>query len=320
MIVILGAGISGISASYHLKQRGIESVIYEKNKRWGGLIDNFTLDGGFRFDHFVHLSFTNIEYVKELFAKSSPYIAHHPESSNYYKGAWLKHPAQNNLAPLSTDEKVKIIEDFVNKPVIETPENYYEWLLLQFGTYFTDNFPGVYTEKYWTLNARELTTEWAGKRFSIPPLDSLLKGAFEEQAANFYYAKEMRYPVKGGYKSFAKLMAADVTMRMEKKAVLIDPLQKKVDFEDGTSEFYEQLVSSLPLPELLKIVKDAPANVKEAAEQLLATAGQLVSIGFNRPDVPKHLWFYIYDEDILPSRGKAPSSLKLIFQRKRRLT
>ena len=40
---------------------------------------------------------------------------------------------------------------------------------------------------------------------------------------------------------------------------------------------------------------------------MLATSGQLVSIGFNRPDIPKHLWFYIYDEDILPARAYSPS-------------
>ncbi|WP_045213318.1 FAD-dependent oxidoreductase [Desulfonatronovibrio magnus] len=36
MIAILGAGISGISAAYHLRQRGIESIVFEKDEDWGG--------------------------------------------------------------------------------------------------------------------------------------------------------------------------------------------------------------------------------------------------------------------------------------------
>ena len=58
------------------------------------------------------------------------------------------------------------------------------------------------------------------------------------------------------------------------------------------------------------------------------TSGQLVSLGFNQPDIAKHLWFYIYDEDIYPSRAYSPSikspnnvpfgkvlcNLRLIFQ------
>ena len=55
--IVLGAGIAGISASYHLKQKGISSTIYEKDSDWGGLCGFFEIDG-FRFDRFVHFTFT----------------------------------------------------------------------------------------------------------------------------------------------------------------------------------------------------------------------------------------------------------------------
>ena len=106
--IIIGSGIAGISAGYHLEKKGEKVVIYEKDNDWGGLCGNFTIDG-FRFDRFVHFTFTEDEYIKGIFEKSSPLYDHPSVSSNYYKGYWLKHPAQNNLAPLSTDEKVKII-------------------------------------------------------------------------------------------------------------------------------------------------------------------------------------------------------------------
>ncbi|MBK8360421.1 MAG: NAD(P)-binding protein [Comamonadaceae bacterium] len=44
-LVILGAGISGISARFHARKMGIEAVIYEANGRAGGLLDNFTVRG-----------------------------------------------------------------------------------------------------------------------------------------------------------------------------------------------------------------------------------------------------------------------------------
>ena len=192
MIAILGAGISGISAGYHLGLKGREHIVFERNESWGGLCDNFTMGNGFRFDYFIHLSFAKSDYVKELFAKSADFITHKPVSTNYYKGYWLKHPAQNNLAGLPVDEKVKIITDFINRPANDNPQNYKEWLTCQFGNYFTENFSDVYTKKYWTVKAEELTTDWLGGRFSLPPLDALLRGAFEEQNENFYYAQEMR--------------------------------------------------------------------------------------------------------------------------------
>ncbi len=307
MIAILGGGIAGISTAYHLNLRRITNTLFEQNREWGGLCNNFTIGNGFLFDYFVHLSFTENEYVKELFSKSAPYIKHYPESINYYKGIWLKHPAQNNIAPLSNDEKVKIIIDFINRPHIKNINNYEEWLVAQFGEYFATNFPIKYTLKYWTTEANNLTTDWVGNRFSLPPLDDLLKGSFEEQKENFYYAKEMRYPEKGGYKSFLNYMAKDINIQLNKKATLIDIKRNKIDFSDGSSTYYEKLISSIPLPELINIIKEVPENVKMAASRLHATSGQLVSLGFNRPDVSPKIWFYIYDEDIEPARAFSPS-------------
>lgn len=74
-IVILGSGIAGISAGYHLAKKGLKSVIFEKNDDWGGLCANFSIDG-FRFDKFVHFSFTDDSYIKGLFQASSPLYEH----------------------------------------------------------------------------------------------------------------------------------------------------------------------------------------------------------------------------------------------------
>ncbi|GBE17342.1 hypothetical protein BMS3Abin15_01184 [bacterium BMS3Abin15] len=307
MIAILGGGVSGISAGYHLGLRGIENTVFEKKPSWGGLCDNFTVDKKYRFDYFVHLSFGDDEYLNKVFSKSTDYNIHKPIGYNFYHGYWIKHPAQNNLASLPAEVKTKIILDFINRPDITDPKNYNEWLLAQFGDFFAKNLPGAYTRKYWTIPANQMTTDWLGPRFSLPPLEKLLKGAFEEQQENYYYIKEMRYPRKGGFKAFLQKMAAKTNIHTNKEVVLIDLKSKRIDFSDHSSVYYEQLVSSLPLPELIKRIKDVPSAVLEASKKLLNTSGQLVSLGFNRPDIPKNLWFYIYDEDILPARAYSPS-------------
>lgn len=307
MTVILGAGISGISASYHLNQKGIKNIIFEKDDDWGGLCGNFEIDG-FRFDKAIHLSFTTNEYVKDLFSKSTEYITHKPLAYNYYKGSWLKHPAQNNLEPLSLNEKIEIISDFMENPnQKENIKNYEEWLKAQYGNYFSEHFPIPYTRKYWTLEAKELSTTWVGNRMYQPNIKEVLKGAFEKETPNTYYASEMRYPVKGGYKSFLNYMRKDCDIRLNKKVVEIDIKSKIVYFEDNTSQKYDDLISSIPLPEYKNFIKDMPIEIKSACEKLKYTSVALVSIGLNKPNIPKHLWFYIYDEDILASRCYSPS-------------
>lgn len=306
--VILGAGIAGISAAYHLKQKGESSVIFEKDNDWGGLCGFFEIDG-FRFDRFVHFTFAKDEKIAELFAKSSPLYAHPPVSYNYWRGCWLKHPAQNNLAPLPIEEKVKIIDSFVNRPRKDVAEisDYAEWLRVQYGDYFAENFPFAYTRKYWGVEAKQLETKWVGNRLHVSPLPEVLRGAFAEQQENFYYTKFMNYPKKGGFRSIMNECRKGLDIRLNKKAVRIDTAAKQVEFDDGTVENYDNLISSLPLPEIIKMISDVPENVQNAAKQLRWTCGYQVSLGFNRPDVAKYLWFYIYDEDVPPARVYSPN-------------
>lgn len=306
--VILGAGIAGISAAYHLKQKGENSVIFEKDNDWGGLCGFFEIDG-FRFDRFVHFTFAKDEKIAELFAKSSPLYAHPPVSYNYWRGCWLKHPAQNNLAPLPIEEKVKIIDSFVNRPRKDVAEisDYAEWLRVQYGDYFAENFPFAYTRKYWGVEAKQLETKWVGNRLHVSPLPEVLRGAFAEQQENFYYTKFMNYPKKGGFRSIMNECRKGLDIRLNKKAVRIDTAAKQVEFADGMVENYDNLISSLPLPEIIKMISDVPENVQNAAKQLRWTCGYQVSLGFNRPDVAKYLWFYIYDEDVPPARVYSPN-------------
>ncbi len=305
---ILGSGIAGISAGHHLKKNGEDVIIFEKDSDWGGLCANFTIDG-FRFDRFVHFTFASDEYIKNKFETSSP-LYHHPSVSyNYYKGYWLKHPAQNNIAPLPVEEKVEIIKGFINRKIkpFDELKNYEEWLRVQYGDYFAENFPFRYTRKYWGVEPKELETKWVGNRMHSPDLDEVLKGSFETQDKIFYYTNFMNYPKKGGFRSILNTSREGLDIKFNKEVVKIDTKNKVLTFKDESTQNYENLISSLPLPEIVKMLEDVPSDVKEAAKNLKHTCGYMVSLGFNKPDIAKYLWFYIYDEDIYASRIYSPS-------------
>jgi protoporphyrinogen oxidase len=306
--VIIGSGISGISAGYHLEKQGEKVTIFEKDSDWGGLCGNFTING-FRFDRFVHFTFADDEYIKNLFETSSETYAHPSISYNYYGGYWLKHPAQNNLAPLPVEVKTKIITDFVARPQKDVSEikDYGEWLRVQYGDYFAKNFPYKYTRKYWGLGPEELETKWVGNRMHSPDLAEVLRGSYEVQEDNFYYTKFMKYPKKGGFRSILNGCRKSLDIKFNKEVVKINPKEKIITFKDGTTENYTRLISSMPLPEIVKMIDDCPVEVLEAADSLHNSCGYMVSLGFNRADVAKYLWFYIYDEDILAARVYSPN-------------
>jgi protoporphyrinogen oxidase len=105
--LILGAGISGLGAAYALRKKGKHPLILEKDNIYGGLCGNFVVKG-FRFDRFIHLSFTKDPQVLQIFNQSvEEVLTHVPNPYNIYQKKWIKHPAQNNLYPLDNEEKKK---------------------------------------------------------------------------------------------------------------------------------------------------------------------------------------------------------------------
>jgi protoporphyrinogen oxidase len=301
--VILGGGIAGLGAAYAWRREGLRSTIFEARATAGGLLDNFTIDG-FRFDRAVHLSFATEPEVREVFDRT-PYITHAPEALCWDAGRWIRHPTQNNMYPLSAEEKIELIAGLADAPTGEIA-NYEDWLLQQYGRPIAERWPMPYTEKYWSVPARELGTEWIGQRVRKADMREVLRGAFTTEKPNHFYAKEMRYPAKGGYRAFIEPLIAESDIRCDKRAVAIDPRSRTVEFADGTAVRYESLVSTVPLPRLVEMMPGAPQDVRQAAGSLFATTVDLVSVGFRKPDVSPSLWFYIYDRDIVAARAYAP--------------
>ncbi len=302
--VVLGAGITGIAAAYSAATRGRPCVVYEASDRPGGLVDNFSIDG-FRFDNAVHVSFATEPEVRAIFDRT-PYRKLFAETWCWDAGTWLRHPVQNNLHPLPADEKVDLIAGLINRPDLDV-RTYRDWLLFQYGEPIARRWPLRYTEKYWSVPAEQLGVSWIKDRMRRADIREILHGAMSSEAAHTYYLGEVRYPEKGGYRAFIEPMLPDCDIRCSHRAVAVDPDRRLVRFASGAEVSYRELVSTLPLPAVVSLIADVPAEIRAAADSLFATSVDLISVGFRRADVAKYLWCYIYDTDILAARAYSPS-------------
>lgn len=301
--IIIGAGISGLGAYY--ADSALD--IYEADGHAGGLCSGFEIDG-FRFDRAVHLSFSKIDMVKELFAKA-PHYVHHPVPMNWYHDRWVKHPAQNNLYPLPPEQKVEAVRGFLERDTSLKDTNFADWNRSRYGEYLWEHFFRPYNRKYWDMDPEELDTCWIGARIYQPSLDEILYGSYTGETLNTYYAPEMRYPERDGYFSFVESVAGEAVeagrLHLGKKVERIYPSEHTVLFDDGEEVGYDALYSSIPLPEMVAMT-DGFGGYAGAADGMEHTSVAIVSIGMSQVDF-KQMWFYIYDEDIMAARAYMPS-------------
>ena len=303
-IVILGGGIAGISAAYQCKLQGMDATVFESKSEPGGLLNRIEVNG-FIFDTAIHLSFASEKEVREIFDKTE-YVTHYARPVCWDGEIKLKHPVQNNMYQLPAEEKVELLEGFFNRPNLDV-KNYGEWLDFQYGEGIAERWPDRYTRKYWSVEPEELSTTWIGNRMRRADVKEILTGSFNAETENTYYLNEVRYPKEGGYKAFLNPMLEEIEVKTNHQVVSISPDGKKVVFDNGHSETYTDIISTIPLPEIIKLIDDVPEDVVRSAESLYSTDMNLFSVGFNREDIPKDLFYYIYDEDMLTARVYSPS-------------
>ncbi|MVN91198.1 protoporphyrinogen/coproporphyrinogen oxidase [Mucilaginibacter aquatilis] len=305
MVVILGAGLSGLSTADHLRKKNIEFEIFEGKSHGGGHIHSENV-GGFIWDEGPHVSFTKYEYVKEYFEANcdGKFLEYATAPTNYFEGNWIPHPAQSNMYAIPEPLRSQCIDDVqkvrANKSDINA-QNYQEWIDYAFGETFAKVFPKSYTKKYWTTDPLNLTTDWIGKRIYFPEISDMVGSALAPISKHTHYITKVRYPQNGGFYSFIKKVEEGVKIEYNKKVQYISFADKRIDFADGEHKEFDTLVSTLPLPEMI-LNSDAPEDIKLSASILKCSQVLIVNVIVNHePPVDNH-WIYVYDEAMYSTR------------------
>jgi protoporphyrinogen oxidase len=310
-IAILGTGMAGWGAWHRLRDEPHEVVLYDKNTYAGGHTTSWVFEPGFVFDEGPHVSFTKDERVQGILADAvdGAFEEIQYELDNYWRGHWVTHPAQCNLHGLPVDVVTKIIADFVEESNgAERPiHNYDDWLVASYGRTFADEFPAKYTRKYHTTDPANMTTDWIGPRMYRPSLEEVLRGALAPAAPNVHYVTGFRYPTRGGFAAYLEKFAAMAPIELGREAVRVDPGRKSIRFANEQEVSFDRLISSVPLPNLLRIIEGVPSDVREAVSRLACSSCVLVNVAVSRPHVTDKHIKYFYDEDILFSRLCFPS-------------
>lgn len=306
-IIILGAGLTGLSAAYHLEQVGFTDFeLFEMQDSPGGLLRSFQQDG-FTFDYTGHLLHINDEYFANFIKTITSYDNFLKVSRNtaiYSHNRFSAYPFQMNLFGLPHKVMYECIEGYVNrKSSLRSPKNFHEWVLKYFGAGMGKHFFFPYNSKILAYDVRRILPSWTGRFVPQTSLKAVLEGALEEKdTRSVGYNSQFFYPKKEGIQHLINSLAKAIKKqpRLHHKVVEIDVKSKIVTFENGKTEPYGSVISTLPLNELLGMIKGSShRSYNEAAPKLLCNSVMNFNLGFKLPDIGDKHWIY-YPEKQYP--------------------
>ncbi|HEY3347409.1 MAG TPA: FAD-dependent oxidoreductase [Nitrospirota bacterium] len=294
-VVILGAGLAGLSAAWHIG-KGCE--VFEAQDAAGGLCRTREL-GGFRFDYTGHLLHLKDPYARKLVLglMKGNLAEHERKAAIFAYGGFTGYPYQANTYGLPEDAARECVQGFINapgrKPGGARPGNFRDWIKWNFGSGISDQFMLPYNGKLWQYPLEEMAVEAIEPYVPVPTVEDIERGATFDGAKGLGYNPRFYYPERGGIGSLVQAFLPGVDwVSVGQRAVEICAGRRTVKFATGYSAWYDSLVNTMPLAELLDIITDAPGELKEAAAKLRYTSVYDISLGVAREEISPYHWIY----------------------------
>jgi len=303
-IIILGAGLAGLSAAWHLSKRGREYQVFEKDSEIGGLCQS-KKTSGFTFDCDGHLLHFRYPYTFHLVSQllDGNLVEHQRSSWIYSYSQYIRYPFQANLHGLPPKILEECLLGFIEASknglsAKKSTDSFLDWTYHTFGKGIVKHFMLPYNTKFWTVNLKKMTCAWLDGFIPVPCLDHVVEGAIEESYRQFGYNSRFWYPRQGGINELASAFARRIknihTACCVKK---IDIHKKEITLSSGKKERFDYLVSTLPLPELPHLIQGIPGELVRMFNKLRWNSIYNLNLGIEKTDRTKRHWVYFPDKD-----------------------
>jgi protoporphyrinogen oxidase len=306
---ILGGGISGIALAAHLDS---DVEVLEKSDRIGGLCGTIQ-EQGFTFDAAgPHIMFSKNKDVLNLMIDVLGENVHQNRRENriWFKGNLVKYPFENDLAALPKQDNFECIYEYIVNPRAgETPENLAQWSYATFGAGISEKYFIPYNAKIWNYDPEKIGLEFVA-RIPKPPMEDVLKSAIGISTEGYLHQLHYSYPTHGGFeaivRAFAERVKGAITTGWPIALVERAGEEWRVVSASGEERRYSQLVSTLPIHELLKVWHESPAAARAVAAKLRYNS--LINVLIGCDSDPGHSWtaLYVPDPDIVFHRLSFP--------------
>ncbi|MGB1698510.1 MAG: protoporphyrinogen/coproporphyrinogen oxidase [Nannocystaceae bacterium] len=303
---ILGAGLTGLSTAYHLQSGRF--VLVERSEVVGGKARSHR-QGGHTFDvtgHWLHLRDDRVRaLVQDLFAEGD-LVSVRRKTNVWSHGALLHYPFQANLYGLPPAVVQECLEGFFEAQLesatgaATAPRSFEDFARARFGAGISKHFFVPYNTKLWGMHPDKLTAEWVSRYIPIPDAAQVIGGAVGVPQEGLGYNVEFQYPKAGGIDHLPARLGAAVQEREEGTCVFgsdveeIDVVGRRIKLSAGEDwQPWTRLVSTIPLPELIKRIPNAPDEIQEAASALRWVRWRYLDVATKNTPKADYHWVYV---------------------------
>ncbi len=315
-VVVVGAGLTGLSAARHLREAGVAATVLERADRPGGACRTSARDG-FHFDlsgHLLHLARPESEALLRALGIRGALRSHRRRAAIALAGAVTPYPIQINTYRLPRAIRRDCLLGFVEARLAaragaSEPAGFLDWVMARFGAGFARHFFIPYNRKLFRTEPAELTTEWVGRYVPRPELADVIDGSLGLYRRPVGYNATFLYPRTGGIQLLADALAAGLpSLRLEREVASVRLAAREVELASGEVVPWDALVVTAPLARLAAMTEDLPPGARAAAARLRAVGVVNLNLGVRGAPPRREHWLYVPEERFPFYRVGLPSN------------
>jgi protoporphyrinogen oxidase len=316
--IVVGGGLAGLACAREL---GASCMLLEAADRLGGLCRTDVVDG-FSFDWTGHWLHARDPQMRELIGGrwlAGNRLDVQRRARIYSQGVWTTFPYQFHLHGLPARTIEECLLGFIDATLgpggaelRQRPlRNAAEFILRHLGDGLGRHFMFPYNEKLFTVSCEELSPEWGGRFIPRPTLAEVVTGAIEPSREDVGYNATFWYPRAGGIEALVRGVAADLEceVRLSAGVSAIDLARRRLRLVSGEELAYDALVLTAPLPACVRLLTDAPIEVRAAAAKLRAVSVTVVEVGARDNGAERFHWAYFPEKSFGFYRIGSPSQV-----------
>lgn len=317
-VAVIGAGPAGATTAYMLAKRGVEVHLYEAAPQVGGMSRSIELWGQ-TVDIGAHRFFSSDPRVNKLWLEvvGKDYKMVNRLSRIMYNNKFYNYPisASNALKNLGLWESFLCMASYGWQRVKPGGRNlgttFESWVEARFGKRLAHHFFKTYAEKLWGIPTSQLDAEFAAQRIKKLSLWEAVKGALFGGGAEKHktLVDQFAFPTQGTGMVYERMKTS-----IEKnggKVFLSTPVRAVVtkgktvtgiELESGEIRKYDEVVSSMPITQLVSRLKNLPANVARASQSLRFRNTLIVYLQLKGGEVFPDNWIYLHSGNLKMGR------------------
>lgn len=315
-IHILGAGPCGLGAAATFQHAGMKGWnLYDPSASAGGLASTLRSPEGFLFDIGGHTIFSHYKHFDDMCSRvCKQWSSYQRATFVFMRERFIPYPLQRNFGLLPAAEARACLKGLLNAAPTRKAYTFEQWLRYQFGDGLYKLFLEPYNCKVWAHHPSTMTSQWVAERVATIDHEALHAIFRGEKDTTWGPNASFRYPTHGGVGAIWQGLAAELDssrLHFQKWAVKIDARAQKIYFNDGSTAVYDQLISTMPLDQLCKIITGAGSWLAEAAESFVHSSTHIIGLGMEGacpPPLQDKDWLYFPEASVPFHRVTIPSN------------